>query len=56
VGFDDPVFARTKAEYVVENGFGGAALWTADLDDFNNLCCQVMISTFLLLLLVSNTV
>ena len=39
VGYDDPASAAAKAKYVAENGFGGAALWTADLDDFNNLCC-----------------
>ena len=39
VGYDDPSSAAAKAEYIAESGFGGAALWTADLDDFNNLCC-----------------
>ena len=39
VGYDDPASAAAKAKYVAESGFGGAALWTADLDDFNNLCC-----------------
>lgn len=39
VSYDDPSSAAAKAEYITENGFGGAALWTADLDDFNNLCC-----------------
>ena len=39
VSYDDVSSARAKAEYVRENNLGGAALWTADLDDFNNLCC-----------------
>ena len=29
-----------KAEYIQSSGFGGAAVWTLDLDDFNNICCQ----------------
>ena len=39
VSYDDVSSARAKAEYVRDNQLGGAALWTADLDDFNNLCC-----------------
>ena len=40
VGFDDMTSVATKADYIEKNGYGGAAVWTLDLDDFNNLCCQ----------------
>ncbi len=40
VGFDDAEMAKTKAAFVVEKGYGGAAIWTVDLDDFNNICCK----------------
>ncbi len=40
MGYDDAESAARKAEFVVENGYGGATLYTVDLDDFNNLCCK----------------
>ncbi len=40
VGYDDVEMVRRKAQFVAEEGYGGATLWTIDLDDFNNLCCQ----------------
>jgi chitinase len=40
VGYDDIESAIQKANYLVQNGFGGAAIWTLDFDDFNNLCCH----------------
>jgi GH18 family chitinase len=41
VGFDDVDSVRQKAEYVKAQGLAGVSLSTLDLDDFNNLCCQV---------------
>ncbi|XP_055600306.1 probable chitinase 10 [Uranotaenia lowii] len=40
VGYDDPVSAAFKGQYVMKNGFGGIAAWTIDLDDFQNMCCE----------------
>ena len=40
VGYDDIGSAGEKASYILRNGFGGAAIWTLDFDDFNNLCCN----------------
>ena len=40
VGYDDVEAVARKADYIQERGYGGAAVWTLDLDDFNNLCCQ----------------
>lgn len=39
VGYDDRESVFAKGEYILKNGFGGATLWTADLDDFLNHCC-----------------
>ena len=39
VGYDDVNSIAKKAEYVKIKDYGGAAVWTLDLDDFNNLCC-----------------
>lgn len=39
VGFDDVTMVTTKAKYVVNEGYGGVAAWTVDLDDFSNRCC-----------------
>ena len=44
IGYDDLESARQKAEYVLAEGLAGASLSTLDLDDFNNLCCQVFAS------------
>ena len=40
VGYDDMKSASQKAKYLIENGYGGAAIWTLDFDDFNNICCN----------------
>ena len=40
VGYDDAETIQKKANLILESGYGGAAVWTLDLDDFNNLCCQ----------------
>lgn len=39
VGFEDVDSVARKAQYVLDNGFGGIAAWTVDLDDFTNRCC-----------------
>ena len=39
VGYDDTTSVGAKAEMVKTKGWAGAAIWTLDLDDFNNLCC-----------------
>lgn len=40
VGYDDPVSATVKAQYVIKGGYGGIAAWTMDLDDYQNKCCE----------------
>ncbi|KZC14813.1 putative chitinase 3 [Dufourea novaeangliae] len=40
VGFDDRESVYAKGEHILQNGYGGAALWTVDLDDFLNRCCE----------------
>ncbi|XP_067620317.1 probable chitinase 10 [Eurosta solidaginis] len=40
VGYDDPASAEAKSRYAANNGFGGIAAWTVDLDDFQNRCCS----------------
>ena len=40
VSFNDVQFVKEKAEYVVNNKFGGVAVFTMDMDDFNNDCCR----------------
>lgn len=40
VSFDDPTMMKTKGQFIIENGYGGATLFTIDFDDFNNVCCQ----------------
>lgn len=40
VGYDDIAMVERKAQFALDNGYGGAALWSLDLDDFNNLCCH----------------
>ena len=39
VGYDDVSSIAKKAEYVKIKDYAGAAVWTLDLDDFNNICC-----------------
>ena len=38
VGYDDPMAARVKAEYILSNNLGGAMFWDLPSDDFRNLC------------------
>lgn len=39
VSYEDVQSVREKADYIKNQGFGGAVAWTIDLDDFNNRCC-----------------
>jgi chitinase len=39
VGFDSIESVRRKAEYIKSSGFGGAMIWSVDMDDFSNMCC-----------------
>jgi len=40
VGYEDAGSVEVKARYALNNGFGGVAAWTIDLDDFQNRCCS----------------
>uniref|UniRef100_A0A3Q3A833 Acidic mammalian chitinase n=1 Tax=Kryptolebias marmoratus TaxID=37003 RepID=A0A3Q3A833_KRYMA len=39
VGFDNRQSYQIKAQYVKDNKFGGAFIWSLDLDDFGGLFC-----------------
>lgn len=39
VGFDDEKAIRNKMRYIKDNGFGGAMVWTVDMDDFTGTVC-----------------
>ena len=41
VSYNDVQFVKEKADYVIKNKYGGVAVFTMDMDDFNNSCCQV---------------
>ncbi|XP_022243409.1 probable chitinase 10 [Limulus polyphemus] len=41
VGYDDPASVARKAQYIIDKGFGGAMMWSLDLDDFKASCCKV---------------
>ena len=40
VGYDDVASVKRKAEFVRKEGYGGVMIWSIDMDDFNNVCCQ----------------
>lgn len=40
VGYDNQESVFAKGEYILKRGYGGATLWTVDLDDFLNRCCS----------------
>ncbi|KAM6981814.1 chitinase-3-like protein 1 [Tautogolabrus adspersus] len=40
VGFDDTTSISTKINYLKENNFGGAFVWSLDLDDFSEQFCN----------------
>uniref|UniRef100_A0A2P2HWQ1 Chitinase 3 n=1 Tax=Hirondellea gigas TaxID=1518452 RepID=A0A2P2HWQ1_9CRUS len=39
VGFDDERSIRNKMNFVINNGYGGAMIWTLDMDDFRGDVC-----------------
>ncbi|XP_017772020.1 PREDICTED: probable chitinase 3 [Nicrophorus vespilloides] len=39
VGFDDERSIRHKMKWIKESGFGGAMVWTVDMDDFTGTVC-----------------
>lgn len=39
VGFDDERSLRHKMHWVKENAYGGAMVWTIDMDDFSGSVC-----------------
>lgn len=39
VSYNDISSVEEKAKFIKSNGYGGVALWTLDMDDFNNDCC-----------------
>ncbi|KAL6266443.1 hypothetical protein P5V15_003293 [Pogonomyrmex californicus] len=39
VGYEDRESVYAKGKYIMGNQYGGATMWTVDLDDFQNLCC-----------------
>lgn len=39
VGYDNVDSVRRKANYIKRQGFGGAMVFSIDMDDFKNTCC-----------------
>jgi len=39
VGFDDERAIRNKMDWVKDNGYAGAMVWSIDMDDFNGTVC-----------------
>lgn len=45
VGFDDERSIRLKMKWILENGYGGAMVWTVDMDDFTGGCAGAQVRT-----------
>ena len=41
VGFDDERSILNKMKWILENDYGGAMVWTLDMDDFNGNCAGI---------------
>lgn len=39
MGFDDERAIRNKMDWIKVNGFGGAMVWSVDMDDFKGTIC-----------------
>lgn len=39
IGFDDERSIRNKMKWIKDNGYGGAMVWTVDMDDFTGTFC-----------------
>lgn len=39
IGFDDERSIRHKMSWIKTNGYGGAMVWTVDMDDFSGAVC-----------------
>lgn len=40
IGYDDVESTRVKANFALNNGLGGAIVWSIDTDDFRGDCGQ----------------
>ncbi|XP_065561191.1 LOW QUALITY PROTEIN: probable chitinase 10 [Artemia franciscana] len=40
VNYEDAENFENKADFINQAGFAGASVWSLDMDDFNNICCE----------------
>lgn len=40
IGYDNPTSVKLKSQWLKQNGFGGASIWTLDMDDFLGKACN----------------
>lgn len=38
ITYDDNVSIARKADYIISRGYGGAMIWSVDLEDFRGIC------------------